>query len=145
MVVLPCSRCLILQFCLSQKQEVNNTLSEIQSAETSYNTICDQALETIETFLSNSELDAAVTLHLRLLLPKISLQKDKIMALISQAQGALDTDDNDTEYDDLDPKTIAAYEQTINDFTALTGELNQQLEVLAKVVKPGGLSGGANM
>lgn len=67
------------------------------------------------------------------------------MALISQAQGALDTDDNDTEYDDLDPKTIAAYEQTINDFTALTGELNQQLEVLAKVVKPGGLSGGANM
>ncbi|KAF8827275.1 hypothetical protein HHX47_DHR5000874 [Lentinula edodes] len=127
------------------REEVNNTLSEIQSAETSYNTICHQALETIETFLSNSELDAAVTLHLRLLLPKISLQKDKIMALISQAQGALDTDDNDTEYDDLDPKTIAAYEQTINDFTALTGELNQQLEVLAKVVKPGGLSGGANM
>lgn len=80
-----------------------------------------------------------------MILPKISLQKDKLMALISQAQGTLDTDDNDTEDDDLDPKTIAAYEQTINDFTAMTGELNQQLEVLAKVVKPGGLSRGANM
>ncbi|KIK64737.1 hypothetical protein GYMLUDRAFT_399871 [Collybiopsis luxurians FD-317 M1] len=124
------------------RQEANETISEFQSMEISYNTICNQALETIEAFLSYPDLDEGIRKHLRLLLPKVSQKKDQILALIAQVLETLNTnvdagdanDDDEDEEEKIDSQTIAEYEETVNEFTAMTEELNQQLVLLSKVV-----------
>lgn len=71
----------------------------------------------------------------KVLLPNISKQKDKILALITQAGGTLNSNQEEEDEEDMDPETIAEYEQTVNDFTTMTRDLNKQLELLAKVVR----------
>ncbi|KAF5365126.1 hypothetical protein D9757_013254 [Collybiopsis confluens] len=129
------------------REQVIDTISEFQSMETSYSEICNRALESIEAFLSYPGLDEGVREKLRILLLKISQKKDQILSLISQAQDTLDSaqdnssskgdhdeEDDGNDTDSIDSRTMAEYEETINEFTAMTTELNQQLALFSAVV-----------
>ncbi|KAK7470140.1 hypothetical protein VKT23_001580 [Stygiomarasmius scandens] len=116
----------------SGNESYDETLSKIQSAETSYNAICTQALDTIRTLLKEyGELDANDRDELLRILPLIEGQKDKILATISQAEDTLESEETDSEGG---AATNGAYMDTMNSFTETVQELDKHLVALTTVI-----------
>ncbi|KAG7097459.1 hypothetical protein E1B28_004803 [Marasmius oreades] len=109
------------------------SLSQLQSEESSYRSICDTALRGIEQALKREDLDPNVRDKLTPLFSSIKEQKNNLISIISKAQEVeeLITSDDDT----IEPSAYRQETQSLLEkFTKATGELSLEIGSLGELI-----------
>ncbi|KAF9266180.1 hypothetical protein L218DRAFT_942438 [Marasmius fiardii PR-910] len=109
------------------------SLSQLQSEESSYRSICDDALSSIEEALKRKDLDPSVRNKLTPLFSSIKEQKLNLISIISKAQ---EVEESVTSDDDAGESS--AYQQQIqtllDKFTKATEGLSVEIGSLGEVI-----------
>ncbi|ESK89710.1 hypothetical protein Moror_16898 [Moniliophthora roreri MCA 2997] len=115
----------------SQEGRQSHSLTVLQSEESSYRNICDDALKTLENALQNKDLDSNVREKLEPLFASIKTQKDNLISIISQAQEVQDgINENKPEPDEIQKQVQAL----VDEFTKTAKELSQQVDSLGRLM-----------
>ncbi|KAK7033549.1 hypothetical protein VNI00_012773 [Paramarasmius palmivorus] len=115
----------------SQEGRQKHSLTILQSEESSYHSICDDALDTIECALQNKDLDPEVRAKLEPLFSSIKKQKDNLISIISQAQ---EVQEDLTENTPEPGETQKQVQALVDEFTKTTTDLSYQVDFLGRII-----------
>ncbi|KAJ8087114.1 hypothetical protein AAF712_002670 [Marasmius tenuissimus] len=136
MSVLPSS---IPSASLDSPEAQVDSLAKLQSEESSYRSICHDALTSIEEALKREDLDPKVRDELTPLLSSIKEQKENLISIITDAQKveeSLTTEQEKTSSTDRQREIQSLLDQ----FTKTTGDLGHQLSTVGKLFAENGIS-----
>ncbi|KAL0577448.1 hypothetical protein V5O48_004517 [Marasmius crinis-equi] len=109
-----------------------DSLAKLQSEESSYRSICHDALQSIEQALKREDLDPKVRDELTPLFSSIKQQKENLINIITEAQkveDSLTSDEGNAEHSG-NQQQIASL---LDEFSKTTGELGKQMGELGKL------------